>query len=81
MFDRIIASIRARSREDWQNLFRNKLDEFRTYVQTHGEKACLIGFLLGVFIVIFFKLALVFACLAIVAYQLILIISESESKE
>lgn len=50
-------------------------------MQTHGEKAALIGFLLGIFIVIFYKLVLVLACLMIVAYQLVLIISESEGKK
>jgi hypothetical protein len=81
MLNAIIESIRARSREDWQSLFRTRLEELRTYVQTHGEKAALIGFLLGIFIVIFYKLVLVLACLMIVAYQLVLIISESEGKK
>ena len=81
MLNAIIESIRARSREDWQSLFRTRLEELRTYVQTHGEKAALIGFLLGIFLVIFYKLVLVLACLMIVAYQLVLIISESEGKK
>lgn len=81
MFNAIIESIRVRSREEWQSFFRGKLEALRTYVQTHGEKAALIGFLLGIFIVIFYKLVLVVACLVIVALQLLLIISESEAKK
>lgn len=81
MFDAIIKSIRARSTEEWKSFFVGKLEELRTYVQTHGEKAAVLGFVLGIFLVIFYKLVLVFACLAVVAFQLLLIISDSEARK
>jgi hypothetical protein len=74
--ERVTRAIRSRTKAEWEQYFSDLLTQTREFVRSEGEKAALIGFGLGIFIVIFYKLALVLACLAVVAYQLILIISD-----
>jgi hypothetical protein len=76
MFDRIVNLIRQRSRQEWQEYFRKRIDGVREYAQTNGEKAAIIAFLLGISLIVFFKFALVLGCLAVVGYQLVLIVAE-----
>jgi ABC-type protease/lipase transport system fused ATPase/permease subunit len=75
--ERITSAIRSRTKQEWEQYFSNLLNQVREFVKAEGEKAALIGFSLGIFIVIFYKLAIVLACLGLVVHQLILIISES----
>lgn len=77
VMQRILDTIRARSREEWQSFFQGKVLDVREYVRAHGERAALIAFGLGIFLVLFYKLALVLGCLALLAYQLTLIISDN----
>jgi len=77
MFDQLMSAIKSRSPDEWKAELRSRIDTLRRYVQEHGERAALIGFLLGIFIVIFYKLVLFLACVALVGYQLLLIISAS----
>jgi hypothetical protein len=77
VIQRVIDTIRARSRDEWQSFFQGKVADIREYARAHGERAALIAFGLGIFLVLCFKLALVLACLAVLAYQLILIISDN----
>jgi len=70
-------TIRARSRDEWQSFFQGKVADIREYARAHGERAALIAFGLGIFLVLCYKLALVVACIAVLAYQLILIISDT----
>jgi hypothetical protein len=81
MFDGILRAIQSKSREQWEQATSQKAAELREYVRANGEKAALIGFLLGVFIVIFYKLALIVGCLAAIGYQLVLIVSDSRKAE
>jgi hypothetical protein len=81
MFDGILKSIRAKSRAEWQAHLHGKVSFLRDYVRENGERAAVLGFLLGVFLVIFYKLALVLVCLAVVGYQLLLIMSDSGRAE
>lgn len=68
--------IHARTRAEWQQFFDNGLKRLRDYVRAHGETSALIAFGAGVFIVMFYKLALLCACLAVLAHQLILILAK-----
>lgn len=76
MFDGIVDRIRSKSRQEWREYFAAQVGRLREWMQSNGEKAAIMGFLLGVFIIVFYKLALVVGCLAIVGYQLVLIIAE-----
>jgi ABC-type protease/lipase transport system fused ATPase/permease subunit len=77
--DRITRSIRSRSKQEWQEYFSGYVTQIRDFVKAEGEKAAIVAFCLGIFIVIFYKLTIVLACLGLVAYQLILIISDRSS--
>ncbi len=74
---RITDIIRTRSRDEWQSFFAGKIAYLREYTRAHGERSALIAFGLGIFLVLFYKLALIVVCLALLAYQLILIISDT----
>lgn len=76
MLDRIVDSIRQRTRQEWQEYFRARIDRVREYAQANGEKAALAAFLLGISVILFFKLALVLGCLAVVGYHLVLILAD-----
>lgn len=77
--ERITSAIRSRTKQEWEQYFANLLSQVREFVRAEGEKAALLGFCLGIFIVIFYKLALVVACIGLVVHQLILIISDKSN--
>lgn len=80
MLERVTDVIRSRSRKEWEDYFTELLSRLREYSQTNGEKAAIVGFLLGMLVVIFYKLALIIACVTLVAFQLVLILSEDRSQ-
>lgn len=80
MFERVTDTIRSRSRSEWEVYFKERLNWVREYSQANGEKAAIAGFLLGILVVVFYQLALIIACVTIVACQLVLILSESPRK-
>jgi hypothetical protein len=77
---KIFDFIHSRTRSEWQQFFDEALERLRDYVRSHGERAALIAFGAGIFIVLFYKLALVLACLAVLAHQVILLVAK-DSKE
>jgi hypothetical protein len=76
MFERITKAIRSRSRREWEDYFKGRLNWLREYSQTNGEKAAIAGFLLGSLVVVFYQVALIVACITLVVGQLILILAE-----
>jgi hypothetical protein len=75
-----IESIRSRSRSEWQVFFNNHWTGVKDYVRLNGERSAILGFALGVFIVLFYKLAILLGCLVILAYQVIMIVADSDRK-
>jgi hypothetical protein len=75
--DSLVASIRSKSKQEWQEFFQERMTLAREYLRAHGEQGALIGFGIGIFIVLCFKLALLLACLGGLAYLLIQIIADS----
>lgn len=65
----ILEAIRRRTREEWLDVFRDKLTDLRIWVQEHPEKAFFIGIILGAVIVLFFKI--VFWLLFIIVVALV----------
>jgi hypothetical protein len=54
------------------------LFQLRELIRENGEKAAVVGFVLGIFIVVFFKLFVVLVMLLVAAYSTILIIADSK---
>jgi hypothetical protein len=79
MFNTLLVSIRRRTKAQWQGYFKDQLEAARSYLRENGEKAALLGFILGILIITFYKLALFISCVALIAYQLVLIIAEDKS--
>ncbi len=80
MFKRLGNTIKSKSRSEWEAYFKGKLSWLREYSQSNGEKAAIVGFLLGVAVVLFYKVALIIACITVVLCQLVLILSEELPK-
>lgn len=77
---RIIDFARSRTKREWQEYFALKVSLIRDFARAQGEKAALIAFVFGIFLVIFYKLVIVLACLGLVAYQLLLIVADSADR-
>ncbi len=78
IFDDIMKVIRSRTQAEWRSFFHERLTRCRDYLRAHGEQGAVLGFAAGVFIVLFFKLALCLMILAILAYLGIQMLAESE---
>lgn len=69
MWNKIVAFIRTRSREEWQREARENLNGARQWTQENGEWSAGIAFLTGIAIVLEFRLFLgLLLLLAIVAF-------------
>lgn len=68
IIDDVIKVIRSRNQAEWSAYFQDRWNTFREYLRAHGEQGALLGFLIGVFIVLFFKLALFIVIAASLAY-------------
>ena len=75
--DKVVASIRSKSKREWQQFFEERMTLAREYLRANGEQGALIGFGIGIFIVLFFQLALFLSCIAVLAYLLLQIIADS----
>jgi hypothetical protein len=79
MYNTLLTSIRRRTKTEWQGYFMSHLEAARSYVRENGERAALLGFIFGILIITFYKLALFLSCIALIAYQLVLLIAEDKS--
>jgi hypothetical protein len=50
--------IRSKTKDEWQGWFGAQLAAARTYIQDNGEKAALAGFLVGIFIILFYIISI-----------------------
>jgi hypothetical protein len=55
-----------------------QIDTVRRYIQDNGERAAVLGFIFGILIVMFLKLALILGVFAVIAYQLLLMLADEE---
>jgi hypothetical protein len=58
--------IRSRTQEEWKSYFLGYAEHARAYIQAHGERSALIGFALGIFMVLFTKLFLVLVAIGVI---------------
>jgi hypothetical protein len=65
MFDDIVLYIRRRTREQYQQLVVDSLISFRIWVEENGPRAALLTFVLGMFVVLLFKLVIILLLLGI----------------
>jgi len=72
----IVGRIRARTQAQWKALFLERYELLRSLVREHGEIAAVVGFGLGIGIVLFFKLFVFLAVVAALAYSLIMLIAK-----
>jgi hypothetical protein len=75
MGEKILAYVRARSREGWLQLWLGSLTDLRIWVQEHGERAFIYGFLLGVVLMVMFWYVLALAIIAVLAGAVVWILA------
>ncbi len=75
---RITEFAQSRTEGEWRAYLRERLLYVREIIRQNGEKAAVLGFGLGILIVLFFKLFIVLLMLAIAAYSTILILADSK---
>ena len=68
---------RSRSAEGWKTLARERYEDLRIAVRENGEKSALAAFGIGIVVVLFFKLFLIFVALAALSFLTILWLAES----
>lgn len=72
----IVDRIRQRSRSQWQAYFKERLDKISSFVLERGERGFIVGLIGGIIIVLMFKLVVCIVAAVLLAYFLILAISE-----
>lgn len=65
--------INQRAKAQWQQLLREKWTNVRIFVQEHGEISALLGFGIGVFVVLFYKVFALIACILMLAYLTVML--------
>lgn len=78
MINRLRDLIKSRSKAEWRQYFKMQVDMLRRYIQENGERAAVVGFIVGIVIVIFIKLALILVVLGVIAYQSLLMLADEE---
>ncbi len=64
--DEILETLRKRRRAEWRELYREKWINARIWVQENAEKAFVVAIILGVILVLFFKLVVSLAFLVLI---------------
>ena len=72
------SKIKSRTKEEWVKFAYQKILEVRAYVQDHGEVGFVAAFILGVFVVLFFRLAFGLFFVAALIFGLIWCMADSE---
>ena len=76
VIDRITEFARSRSEVEWREYIRERFEFVRNLVRENGEKAAILGFVLGIGLVIFFKLFVLLLVVAVGVYSTILILAD-----
>ena len=77
----LIDKVRSKSREEYQELAQRKYENFRDWIQRHGELAMLFGVLFGMFFVLAFKLVILLIVLCVLAAIIVWQISLPENEK
>jgi hypothetical protein len=80
MFDNLIAKIRRHSREDYRQLVVDGFTEARIWVQEHGEQSAVLGVVIGVAFILFFKIFFWAAFLLLCCWFVIWFTAQPESE-
>jgi hypothetical protein len=78
IIDDVMKVIRSRKQAEWRAYVQERFDKFREYLRAHGEQGALLGFSIGVFIVLFFKLALFIIIVASLVYLAIQLLADKD---
>lgn len=76
--DYIKTIIRSKTQDEWKDFFWAKAQALRAFVQNNGEKAAAAGFVLGILIVLFYKLFIILVTLATLAYLIMITVSDRD---
>ena len=75
----IIDKIRSKSREQWLEFAKEKIDFAKQWIDSHGLQAAVLGLVAGVMIVILFKLVFILAITFALLMMFVYIVSNQQS--
>lgn len=78
IIDDVMKIVHSRTQAEWNTYFQERLGGLREYLRAHGEQGALLGFIVGIFIVLFFKLSLFIFILAALAYLSVQMLAPKE---
>lgn len=78
LLEDIHSKIKARSKEEWISVLTQKIRDLRAYIQDNGEIGFVAAFVLGIFVVVFFKLAFAIFFLMALAGAMVWCLAESD---
>jgi hypothetical protein len=76
IFQPFVDFARSRSQQEWREVFQAQVERVRAFVRENGEVAAVLGFGLGIAMVLFFKLFLLLFCLAALTYLVLTIMAK-----
>ena len=76
--DNINSKIKSRTKEQWIEFAKQKVIAYRAYIQENGEIGFVLAFLLGIFVVVFFRLAFAIFFIAALFAAMVWCLAESE---
>jgi hypothetical protein len=57
--------VRSKNKEEWQSLLAEKWNDLRSWVQANGELGFAVGFIIGVIVVLAFKVVVALVAVAV----------------
>lgn len=75
IFQPLVDFAGSRTQQEWNEVFKGRLEAVRRFVRENGEVAALVGFGVGIAIVLFFKLFVFLFCLIALSYFVLTIMA------
>lgn len=75
IFQPLIDFAGSRTQQEWNQVFQGQVEGVRTFVRQNGEIAALVGFGVGIAMVLFFKVFLLLFCLLALSYLVLIIMA------
>jgi hypothetical protein len=76
IFQPLVDFAGSRTQREWKEAAQAQCERLRTFVRENGEVAALVGFGVGIAMVLFFKLFLLLCCLITLSYLLLIIMAK-----
>ena len=76
IFQPLIDFAGSRTQQEWNEVFQGRFEGVRTFVRENGEISAVVGFGVGIAMVLFFKLFLLLFCMLALSYLVLTIMAK-----